>query len=217
MRLAPNLFIQVSRVKGCAVPCLCFYRSLRVMTMLWDLPHVERHIFDSLVNSILCIHAVLIICCALLRWLCDSAVPDYSSGSNSNLDAYSQQVSIFMTEVSQNVSVLKLRSYLRLYAAIDTAKLARFTDSSEAEFVNKLISFKHKATQSQSSSASLPGTTNKFTSDVVYSIRDGNVVIDAASSQFDKGKSAEKDFIAGVRKHAEIISDLQRAFDASGI
>jgi translation initiation factor 3 subunit L len=57
-------------------------------------------------------------------------VPDYSNPpTNLNQENFSRQVQTFMREVGQNVSILKLRSYLRLYAAIEVSKLARFNVS----------------------------------------------------------------------------------------
>lgn len=56
--------------------------------------------------------------------------PDYaSSPSNLNHENFNRQVQTFIKEVEQNVSILKLRSYLRLYAAIEVSKLARFNVS----------------------------------------------------------------------------------------
>lgn len=113
-----------------------------------------------------------------------------------------------MQEVEQNMLVLKLRSYLRLYAAIKVSKLARFNDISEEEFISKLISFKHKAIQVQASSVN--GNKPIYTSDVNYMIADGNVIMDETTSRFDKEKVFEKYFTSGIRKHVELYKDIQR-------
>jgi hypothetical protein len=58
-------------------------------------------------------------------------------------------VSVFAAEAMQQVSVLKIRSYMRLYASIDISKLARFADVSEPAFISQLISFRHKGMEIQ--------------------------------------------------------------------
>lgn len=140
------------------------------------------------------------------------SIPEFTH-QDSKQDALGHQVNVFMVEVAQNVAVLKLRSYLRLYAAIELPKLARFNDKDEADFTDQLISFAHKAVQVESTSAApFPSGVSKFTSDVHYVIEDGNVIIDARTARSDKGKAVEKDFMSGVRKHAEIVSDINIAF-----
>lgn len=140
------------------------------------------------------------------------SIPDFTH-PDSKQDALGHQVNVFMVEVTQNVAVLKLRSYLRLYAAIELPKLARFNDESESDFTNQLISFAHKAVQVESTAAApFPSGASKFSSDVHYIIEDGNVIIDARTARSDKGKAVEKDFMSGVRKHAEIVSDINIAF-----
>ncbi len=70
-----------------------------------------------------------------------------------------------------------------------------------------LISFKHKAVQLEFSAVT--GSKCVYTSDVNYTIQDGNVVIDAIGSRLDKEKIFEKYFISGIRKNAEMIQGLQ--------
>lgn len=62
--------------------------------------------------------------------------PDYSNPVNLNQENFNRQVQTFIKEVEQNLSVLKLRSYLRLYAAIEVSKLARFNVSVQNTFVS---------------------------------------------------------------------------------
>lgn len=142
-------------------------------------------------------------------------VPDFTNIINYNVETYSRQVQLFMQEVEQNISVLKLRSYLRLYAAIEVSKLARFNDMTDDEFTSILLSFKHKAVQIQSSSVT--GTKPVFTSDVNYTIENGNVVIDSSGSRLDKEKVFEKYFISGIRKHVELYGDITRSTASYGL
>lgn len=141
-------------------------------------------------------------------------IPDYGTQMNYNQEMYLRQVQVFMTEVEQNAAALKLRSYLRLYAAIEVDKLARFNDLSDSEFASKLISFQHKACQIESS---IHGSKPVYTSDVNYFVKDGNIVIESSGSRHDKEKAFEKYFISGIRKHVEIYGDLQRAVSSSGL
>ena len=76
-------------------------------------------------------------------------VPDYSVAINMGQDAFGNQVSVFAAECMQQIAVLKIRSYMRLYASIDISKLARFADVSEAVFISQLISFRHKSMEIQ--------------------------------------------------------------------
>ncbi len=144
-------------------------------------------------------------------------VPDYSTPLNMNQDAFNHQVSVFTTEVQQQVAFLKLRSFLGLYASIDISKLARFNDISEADLICQLVSFKNKAIQYRASSSSgakaatgSSGGQRVNITDVHYFIEDGVLVIDSASAKADNNKTHERYFIAGVRKHAEIMSQLNR-------
>jgi len=138
------------------------------------------------------------------------AVPDYSTSSNLVQDAFSNQVSIFTGEVQQNVAVLKLRSYLRLYASIHLDKLSRFSELTEDELVSQVLSYKHKMTQV------LTGK-RISTSDVYYYVQDGSLVINSVSTKTDKSKAAERYFVSGLRKHTEIISDVKRSFASAGL
>jgi len=92
------------------------------------------------------------------------AVPDYnitSSSSESNndetstsklhsstgQDAYNLQIKQFMTQMSQQRTLRKLRSYLKLYTSIPIDKLASFNDTPIKEFVSYLLCYKHKMNQ----------------------------------------------------------------------
>lgn len=152
------------------------------------------------------------------------AVPDYSVAVNMGQDAFGNQVSVFAAEVMQQIAVLKIRSYMRLYASIDISKLARFADVSEPVFISQLISFRHKSMEIQNApvgedavSRRTRGDARTSTSDVHYHIQDDALVIDTSAHKSDKSRAVERFFAAGVRKHAEIVSDLNRAFKRAGV
>jgi len=154
-------------------------------------------------------------------------VPDYSVAVNMGQDAFGNQVSVLAAEVMQQIAVLKIRSYMRLYASIDISKLARFADVSEPAFISQLVSFRHKSMEVQRApvgddAAGRRGkegqaTARVSTSDVHYHIQDGALVIDTSAHKSDKSRAVERYFAAGVRKHAEIVSDLNRAFARAGV
>jgi len=123
-----------------------------------------------------------------------SALPDYANSVNLVQEAFNNQVSVFVREVRQHVAVLRLRSYLKLYASIDLAKLARFSDMSESDLVSLVLSYKHKLQESSTG--------------VDYFVQDESLVIDTVPSKVEKNTAAERYFTAGVRKHAEIYSGL---------
>ena len=154
-------------------------------------------------------------------------VPDYSVAVNMGQDAFGNQVSVLAAEVMQQIAVLKIRSYMRLYASIDISKLARFADVSEPAFISQLVSYRHKTMEVQHApvgddaaarrAKDGPSTARASTSDVHYHIQDGALVIDTSAHKSDKSRAVERYFAAGVRKHAEIVSDLNRAFARAGV
>jgi translation initiation factor 3 subunit L len=125
-----------------------------------------------------------------------SALPDYGNMTNLVEEAYDNQVSVFKGEIRQHVAVLRLRSYLRLYASIDLAKLARFSDMTESDLVSLVLNYKHKLKES--------------TFGVDYFVQDDLLIIDTVPTKVDKSKAAERYFVAGVRKHSDILTDLNR-------
>lgn len=146
------------------------------------------------------------------------AVPDYGVSVNCNLEAYNHMVSVFTAEVMQHVTFLKLRSFLSLYASIDLAKLARFSDVDEADLVCQLISFKNKAIQSRVGKDGVEARVN--ITDVKFFIDNGMLKIDGGNvsqSKIEDHKSHERYFVAGTRKHVEIASSVTRAFDSLGL
>jgi translation initiation factor 3 subunit L len=151
-------------------------------------------------------------------------VPDYSVPTNFNTEAFNTQINVFITEAAQQISVLKIRSYLRLYASIDVSKLARFNDVSESVFISQLVSFKHKTVQEQTlpgqAGPSEKGVIGDFlvsTSDVHYYLQGESVFIDTSSSKSDKTRAIERHFISGIRKHNETKVEIKKSFRKYGL
>mmetsp|Transcript_39825 Transcript_39825/g.58182 ORF Transcript_39825/g.58182 Transcript_39825/m.58182 type:complete len:586 (+) Transcript_39825:120-1877(+) len=69
------------------------------------------------------------------------------SGGPTGQDAYKLQVGQFMNEMSQQQTLRKLRSYMKLYTSISVGKLAAFNDTNEEEFLPLLLCYKHKMRQ----------------------------------------------------------------------
>lgn len=143
-------------------------------------------------------------------------VPDYSVPANVNHEAASHIQSIFMTEIDQNLSFLKLRSFLGLYATIEVSKLARFNDITDADLCCQLLSFKNKVIAAKAAAAQARER-HTSSSDVHFFVEDGSLVINTVSSKVSQSRAQEKFFIAGVRKHAEILQQLKASFKSCGL
>jgi len=133
---------------------------------------------------------------------------DYTGTVNHNQECFKHHIDTFMEEVSQNISVLRLRSYLRLYAAIKVEKLARFSGASDnaIDFEARLVSYKHKAMQMETS---ITGDIKaQFSSDINFYINDGNVEIFSANKKMEKENRLDEEFISGVRKHKVLCDSL---------
>lgn len=146
-----------------------------------------------------------------------------SASAGGALEAWKSQVSIFMTEIHQQVALFKLRSYLRLYSSIELEKIATFNDIAESELMEKLLSSRHKSREivfgsgapDVSSSSSDSSTTVATVSDLNYFIENGNLVI--GEGRKSNRVANEKFFMSGIRKNAEITADLQKVFTKFGI
>eukprot|EP01032_Pedospumella_encystans_P014650 gene14650-16807_t len=138
------------------------------------------------------------------------SVPDYSVATNTKLDVINHIFASFLTEVEQNQAFFKLKSFLGMYASIELDKLARFNDIAEADLVCQLVSAKNKGVQQHASSSSQRG-------DVHYFVDAGAVIIDSSSAKSELNKAQERFFVAGVRKHAEIAAQINKAFAAVGL
>jgi translation initiation factor 3 subunit L len=138
------------------------------------------------------------------------SVPDYSVAVNSKQNTPNHILASFLVEVEQHQTFMKLKSFLGLYASIELDKLARFNDSAEADIVCQLVSAKNKGVQQRSSGASQRN-------DVHYFVDQGAVIIDSSSAKSELNKAQERFFVAGVRKHAEIAAQINKAFAAVGL
>jgi len=153
------------------------------------------------------------------KFICP-AVPDYSgplagdkaSMSNRCSEACSVQATFFKQEVVQQLSVLKLRSYLRLYASIDMPKLARFSELSEDDLFCQVLSYKHKTMQIKRTASEANKNKRVTSSDVHFFLVDGSLVIEAASAKSDRARQAERYFLGGIRRHTEILADVDKVF-----
>lgn len=141
------------------------------------------------------------------------------SPSNLCQEAVRMQVAVFVSEALQQARLLKLRSYTRMYSSIELAKLARFNESSEAEFVSQLVAYKHRSMQSRRTTTcgETVDAAGAQTSESLYYIDAGALLIEAAPGGLDKSRAAERYFVAGIRKHAEITADLKRSAAKCGL
>jgi translation initiation factor 3 subunit L len=114
------------------------------------------------------------------------------------------QCDLFMNTVKQSVAHTTIRSYLKLYTTIPTAKLANFLGWTEEEFTRNVLSLKHKSTEQVWNGGS--ATDGVFTtgSDVDFYI-EGEMVHVAESKVVRKFSDY---FIRHINKFEEIITDL---------
>ena len=111
------------------------------------------------------------------------SIPDYTAPpSNLVNEAFRNQITCFAREVQQHAAALKLRSYLRLYASIDLAKLAAFSDVNEEELIGQVLSYKLKLFHEQQN-ATASGTREASKADVDYYVKDSSLFIDAVMQQ----------------------------------
>ena len=141
------------------------------------------------------------------------------NGSAGAKEAWRAQVSIFKTEIQQQVIQCKLRSYLRLYSSIELERMAGFNDITVDELIEKLMASKHKSRQvvlgSCSSDTTSDTTQAVSVSDVNYYIDNGNLVI--VEDKKSNRVAVEKFFVAGIRKNTEITADLMKVFKKYGL
>ncbi|CAH8569812.1 unnamed protein product [Heterobilharzia americana] len=64
-----------------------------------------------------------------------------------SLDPQRQQIDLFKTEISQQIQLLRLRSFLKLYTNIPASKLASFMNMSEPELHMALMAYKYRLKQ----------------------------------------------------------------------
>lgn len=138
----------------------------------------------------------------------ESACPKFISPTTSDVglsqggafDAWRTQVHMFMIEAKQQIALMKLRSYLRLYSCIDLGKLSRFNELSERELLSKVASFSHKCRHSPS--------------DMSFYISNGKLItlINCDQSSMQTSVSERYFFAYGIRKTSEYIEDLESIF-----
>jgi translation initiation factor 3 subunit L len=163
----------------------------------------------------------------LFEEMFEASCPKYISpsvGENGSVasaqEAWNAQVSIFVTEIRQQVNLCKLRSYLRLYSAIELEKMAGFNDITTDELIEKLLASKHKSREvihGTCSSDVNPSSSPQSVSvaDVNYYIENGNLVI--VEDRKNNRITTEKFFVAGIRKNAEITTDILNVFNKYGL
>ncbi|KAG5178745.1 eukaryotic translation initiation factor 3 subunit L eukaryotic translation initiation factor eIF3 s [Tribonema minus] len=138
-----------------------------------------------------------------------ASVPDYSVVQNTSGACIQQQVQLFCHEMSQQLAFPKVRSYLKLYATISIAKMARFNGMSEADYLATLVSMKHKLTQLEwgmnSETSPLTGKL-ALALEFNYFVEDDTIVIDEQAQE----KRYEKYFIAQISKCNDIVSQVSR-------
>ena len=164
------------------------------------------------------------------------AVPDYASVSNptaatagkdanaagtvthAGQDAYRLQINQFMLEMTQQQSLRKLRSYMKLYTSIGVSKLAGFNDTAEDDFLARLVCCKHKmrqleradvssydGAQIEGAGASSGEDKSNTALDIHYYIMGDMVHVDEAEKQ----RRFENYFMRGIKMNGEIIKDVE--------
>lgn len=73
-----------------------------------------------------------------------AAVYDMDLGSGNKVEPWKQQLQVFMDEVIQQLPILVIRSYLKLYTTMPISKLAAFLELDENTLRIQLLSYKHK-------------------------------------------------------------------------
>jgi len=134
------------------------------------------------------------------------SVPTYedalTKGSSSAHDtAYKLQVSHFMNEMSNQQSMMKLRSYMKLYTSISVEKLGRLV--MEEEFSALLLAYKQKMRQLERNSS---GDEEYGTvMDIHYYIKDDIVHVDEAERQ----NRFENYFMSQISQSTDIRKDIE--------
>lgn len=129
-----------------------------------------------------------------------------------NQDAYKLQVKHFMSELTNQQTLRKLRSYMKLYTSISVEKLGRMV--MEEDFVSLLLSYKHKMRQIEhnssedvtndgngSSSAEVVGSVM----DIHYFISDDIIHVDEA----EKLHRFENYFMSQISQSTDILGDIE--------
>lgn len=103
-----------------------------------------------------------------------------ASGSKEKFEISKQQLDVFMEEIRQQLPILNIRNYLKLYTTMPISKLANFLDIEEKELKLLLLAYKQKMNNlSCVDSSGKPELTGKFvsSSDIDFYIDKGMIHI----------------------------------------
>lgn len=128
--------------------------------------------------------------------------------------AFRTQQRLFLNEVSQQILIPTIRSYLKLYTTIDVAKLAHFLDIDVKQVIQHMISFKHKAQTKRWQTTSTPAQPQPqplATGDLRFFFQQDMVHISS-----DKGpRRYSTYYIRQISKFDEILQDLKTKRDVT--
>lgn len=138
------------------------------------------------------------------------SVPDYSvamtegpSAGPNGQDAYKLQVKHFMNEMAGQQTMMKLRSYMKLYTSISIEKLGKLV--TEEDIMSLLVSYKQKMRQLEHKVGSSAGSSssNEYGSvmDIHYYVKDDVIHIEEAEKQH----RFERYFINQISQSQEIL------------
>ena len=131
--------------------------------------------------------------------------PKFITVSEDN-NMYAVQMKQFANQMAPQVHCRKLRSFLKLYTSIATAKLAAFHDMPESDFLALLVAYKHRMLQWEAPTAeALPGgpAVQKSALDIHYYVVGDNVRVDEATKQ----RRFEKYFAQQIAQNTELLAD----------
>mmetsp|Transcript_359 Transcript_359/g.453 ORF Transcript_359/g.453 Transcript_359/m.453 type:complete len:577 (-) Transcript_359:338-2068(-) len=135
------------------------------------------------------------------------SVPDYSQPINFSQDAIKQQMRLFREDVTNQLHLPKIRSYLKLYSTLSLEKLSRFTGLDENTLKCQLVSLKHRNRQVEHKTG--PGALEGKVShamDINYYIKDGVIHVEEA----EKEQRFDQYFLSQISKCQECTVNVQR-------
>lgn len=145
------------------------------------------------------------------------AIPNYRAFEKGNRchESLKSQVQLFQQEVKQQVVFIRLRSYLKLYSAIDIEKLSAFNSLPEQELLNLIIAFKYKGYQllSISNGRGTTATVDErlVSSDIGVQVRGSTVTVETAgSSASQRGTVLSRFFISSIKRHGELNTRIEK-------
>lgn len=152
------------------------------------------------------------------------AVPGYSVVDNLNLESFAHRIAVFTIDTGQILSVLKIRSYLQVYASIDIENVARMSNTTSNSVLSQLNSYTQKTLQyssaggnvSEPGSHGTQGQNRVSTSAVQYFLVDAIVSVDQGATQ-TKNDGESRNFLSFMRKKADIVNDLNKTFTRYGL